>query len=151
MSEFYTVVLFGSFCSIFFFFKQKTAYEMRISDWSSDVCSSDLVATDDRLVDLGTASDVVRLHGQHFLQRVGGAVGFKRPDFHFPEALATELRLTAERLLGDERVRTDRTGMNLVVHEVVQLDHVHVADGNIAFELIKLVRASCREKVCHNC
>src|SRR3546814_4496918 len=28
----------------FFFFKQKTAYEMRISDWSSDVCSSDLSA-----------------------------------------------------------------------------------------------------------
>src|SRR3546814_5526624 len=28
----------------FFFFKQKTAYEMRISDWSSDVCSSDLIA-----------------------------------------------------------------------------------------------------------
>src|SRR3546814_6977434 len=27
----------------FFFFKQKTAYEMRISDWSSDVCSSDLM------------------------------------------------------------------------------------------------------------
>src|SRR3546814_12018748 len=29
---------------LFFFFKQKTAYEMRISDWSSDVCSSDLIA-----------------------------------------------------------------------------------------------------------
>src|SRR3546814_5669090 len=29
---------------VFFFFKQKTAYEMRISDWSSDVCSSDLMA-----------------------------------------------------------------------------------------------------------
>src|SRR3546814_4538364 len=29
-------------CFCFFFFKQKTAYEMRISDWSSDVCSSDL-------------------------------------------------------------------------------------------------------------
>src|SRR3546814_7555558 len=29
--------------SFFFFFKQKTAYEMRISDWSSDVCSSDLL------------------------------------------------------------------------------------------------------------
>src|SRR3546814_917269 len=29
-------------CGLFFFFKQKTAYEMRISDWSSDVCSSDL-------------------------------------------------------------------------------------------------------------
>src|SRR3546814_12116229 len=31
------------FTCFFFFFKQKTAYEMRISDWSSDVCSSDLV------------------------------------------------------------------------------------------------------------
>src|SRR3546814_5015082 len=31
-----------------FFCKQKTAYEMRISDWSSDVCSSDLYATADR-------------------------------------------------------------------------------------------------------
>src|SRR3546814_20747370 len=30
------------FCTFVFFFKQKTAYEMRISDWSSDVCSSDL-------------------------------------------------------------------------------------------------------------
>src|SRR3546814_9797011 len=30
-------------CVLFFFFKQKTAYEMRISDWSSDVCSSDLI------------------------------------------------------------------------------------------------------------
>src|SRR3546814_15698535 len=30
------------FFALFFFFKQKTAYEMRISDWSSDVCSSDL-------------------------------------------------------------------------------------------------------------
>src|SRR3546814_4197234 len=30
-------------CLCFFFFKQKTAYEMRISDWSSDVCSSDLI------------------------------------------------------------------------------------------------------------
>src|SRR3546814_10762866 len=33
---------FSLFFSFFFFFKQKTAYEMRISDWSSDVCSSDL-------------------------------------------------------------------------------------------------------------
>src|SRR3546814_16400475 len=32
-------------CVCFFFFKQKTAYEMRISDWSSDVCSSDLSGT----------------------------------------------------------------------------------------------------------
>src|SRR3546814_3141698 len=34
----------GYCCYFFFFFKQNTAYEMRISDWSSDVCSSDLLA-----------------------------------------------------------------------------------------------------------
>src|SRR3546814_10489615 len=39
---------------VFFFFKQKTAYEMRISDWSSDVCSSDL-----RVDPLGQALAVV--------------------------------------------------------------------------------------------
>src|SRR3546814_7061494 len=31
------------YCFLFFFFEQKTAYELRISDWSSDVCSSDLI------------------------------------------------------------------------------------------------------------
>src|SRR3546814_1240193 len=37
-----SIVVFCLFCFCVFFFKQKTAYEMRISDWSSDVCSSDL-------------------------------------------------------------------------------------------------------------
>src|SRR3546814_3375620 len=41
---------------LFFFFKQKTAYEMRISDWSSDVCSSDLRAAQKRR----TARDIGR-------------------------------------------------------------------------------------------
>src|SRR3546814_10441876 len=48
------------FVTYFFFFKQKTAYEMRISDWSSDVCSSDL-----RLVGPGVDvlhEDVATLH-----------------------------------------------------------------------------------------
>src|SRR3546814_1121737 len=47
-----------TFC--LFFFKQKTAYEMRISDWSSDVCSSDLVASR-RLC--GQAHAQLRMHG----------------------------------------------------------------------------------------
>src|SRR3546814_8108908 len=42
MSLFCFVVI---YLCVFFFFKQKTAYEMRISDWSSDVCSSDLAAS----------------------------------------------------------------------------------------------------------
>src|SRR3546814_2530941 len=36
---------------VFFFFKQKTAYDMRISDWSSDVCSSDLNLNTGAVVD----------------------------------------------------------------------------------------------------
>src|SRR3546814_7045583 len=40
MYHFFDVLFLCVVC--FFFFKQKTAYEMRISDWSSDVCSSDL-------------------------------------------------------------------------------------------------------------
>src|SRR3546814_6685822 len=38
----YFAAVYRCFFVCFFFFKQKTAYEMRISDWSSDVCSSDL-------------------------------------------------------------------------------------------------------------
>src|SRR3546814_9531082 len=41
------------FLVCFFFFKQKTAYEMRISDWSSDVCSSDLTVVDELATAVG--------------------------------------------------------------------------------------------------
>src|SRR3546814_5032514 len=46
----------------FFFFKQKTAYEMRISDWSSDVCSSDLqiISWDQLAKHLGNEADSKR-------------------------------------------------------------------------------------------
>src|SRR3546814_2230189 len=59
-------------CHVFFFFKQKTAYEMRISDWSSDVCSSDLDITFD-LVPAGAAE-------------LGGPVG-RRPAARVEDAL----------------------------------------------------------------
>src|SRR3546814_6542110 len=52
------------FC--FFFFKLKTAYEMRISDWSSDVCSSDL----DDLRSVG--ADQFRRAGRHPFRAFGG-------------------------------------------------------------------------------
>src|SRR3546814_19640247 len=42
-------------CLFFFFFKQKTAYELRISDWSSDVCSSDLFGDLDVIFYAGAA------------------------------------------------------------------------------------------------
>src|SRR3546814_3069932 len=72
---------------LFFFFKQKTAYEMRISDWSSDVCSSDL---DDG--DLGNAlggevglieedtAEVVAVGKHLVLARQVGAAGIDQVD-----------------------------------------------------------------------
>src|SRR3546814_1114696 len=62
------------FYFILFFFKQKTAYDMRISDWSSDVCSSDLI----RIEALGLAALTLR-HGLtgvslvQCLDRIGSA------------------------------------------------------------------------------
>src|SRR3546814_10116926 len=41
----------ASMMFLLFFYKQKTAYEMRISDWSSDVCSSDLIAIGPRMAE----------------------------------------------------------------------------------------------------
>src|SRR3546814_954660 len=57
------MLIFCSACSFtwlfFFFFKQKTAYEMRISDWSSDVCSSDLTVQ-------GGDGNGVKSHGRAY-------------------------------------------------------------------------------------
>src|SRR3546814_1952926 len=65
----------------FFFFKQKTAYEMRISDWSSDVCSSDLGALALRgarvrvaLLDDGNSPDMEALAARHGVRYVRRSV-----------------------------------------------------------------------------
>src|SRR3546814_1017752 len=62
---------------LFFFFKQKTAYEMRISDWSSDVCSSDLLHWAERLQAAGQLGELERLmlqatYGEYLSQLTGG-------------------------------------------------------------------------------
>src|SRR3546814_9533861 len=65
----------------FFFFKQKTAYEMRISDWSSDVCSSDLLLQGsecraESFVDFHINALAVWLR---ILRRCGGDAGWLQP------------------------------------------------------------------------
>src|SRR3546814_7126602 len=55
---------------IFFFFKQKTAYEMRISDWSSDVCSSDLIGAVESQRQLAKRSVTA---GAHLIEDCGNA------------------------------------------------------------------------------
>src|SRR5690606_35148765 len=99
-----------------------------------DARLGDVVALDDRLVDLHAAGDVVGLDGEQLLQRVGGAVRLHGPHLHLTEPLATELGLTAQRLLGDHRVRAGAARVDLVVHEVVQLEDVHVADRDLVRE-----------------
>src|SRR3546814_8940291 len=93
---------------LFFFFKQKTAYEMRISDWSSDVCSSDL------------SYDLCRLYREHTElfddpvgRVVGGAValvgGVTEPSGNPHEIANLRLLRSEERRVGKECVRTCRS------------------------------------------
>src|SRR3546814_6929765 len=73
----YLVSDYGLFCVwyCFFFFKQKTAYEMRISDWSSDVCSSDLRLAVGNAFEAGKAGGVDAVGGEHCAGRLGALGG----------------------------------------------------------------------------
>src|SRR3546814_7685442 len=71
---------------LFFFFKQKTAYEMRISDWSSDVCSSDLVGVKYQLA-------IKRLNRQHPTRRYrSGELGRRQRHLFLGERIGTDRR-----------------------------------------------------------
>src|SRR3546814_1382441 len=59
----------------FFFFKQKTAYEMRISDWSSDVCSSDLAVLIELLGEAHRMAGGEMQLARGFLLKRGGGEG----------------------------------------------------------------------------
>src|SRR3546814_5820626 len=94
----------------FFFFKQKTAYEMRISDWSSDVCSSDLLEA--RWADSAATTLVT--------DAAGIVVMSSDPRWRFrslrPIAAETQRRLRATRSYGEARLQPlpiRRTGGDL--------------------------------------
>src|SRR3546814_2400940 len=89
-------ILLCSNCCLVFFFKQKTAYEMRISDWSSDVCSSDLAEFDEV---------VLRDEAAHFeilIREFGGRVGVL-------DHRRLVARRSEERRVGKECVSTCRS------------------------------------------
>src|SRR3546814_2954868 len=83
---------------VFFFFKQKTAYEMRISDWSSDVCSSDRLIL--MLVPESAAAEEARAAGSEQLLAVRGSV----------ESLTGELRELTDVAHRDEVARAQQPG-----------------------------------------
>src|SRR3546814_2433616 len=96
----------------FFFFKQKTAYEMRISDWSSDVCSSDLGRRAEvRRAAAGEAEESTRVAGDHAaacsLFSVTASAASTR-DQSAPGRCAPSLR-SEERRVGKECVSTCRS------------------------------------------
>src|SRR3546814_2241727 len=70
---------------IFFFFKQKTAYEMRISDWSSDVCSSDLIILRPAVIDPKVKVQPV---GERIVEAADESVIFDRRDQEVAQILA---------------------------------------------------------------
>src|SRR3546814_7560334 len=84
---------------LFFFFKQKTAYEMRISDWSSDVCSSDLQG------------------GEGLKQPVDSLVRGHRADMHEDEIVPPAEPFAEPRPLRWRRGGIDR-GMNAVRNDM---------------------------------
>src|SRR3546814_2601368 len=75
----------ASYCLSFFFFKQKTAYEMRISDWSSDVCSSDL-PVEEGVHHLAPAPEIV----------VGAPAAFGKPRHAALKAVAVNIAETRQ-------------------------------------------------------
>src|SRR3546814_9362369 len=87
----------------FFFFKQKTAYEMRISDWSSDVCSSDLFSAAEKAA-------LAIAEAMSFTPATITDAMFEDARAHFSEAQIVELAARSEeRRVGKECVSTCRS------------------------------------------
>src|SRR3546814_10888426 len=91
-------VMFAILVLIVFFFKQKTAYEMRISDWSSDVCSSDLQG--------GPLVGVQELKQWHFGQQANHG---RHADSSSPVTREAPDVRSEERRVGKECVSTCRS------------------------------------------
>src|SRR3546814_19500260 len=94
-------------CWFFFFFKQKTAYEMRISDWSSDVCSSDLT------IGLHLATrNAVEIPMEVAKHRNGHIPAMRVPSntrIAFTGSVPHEHRLQGQRAVAGTAARTGRT------------------------------------------
>src|SRR5262249_3721782 len=95
-----------------------------------------VIALDDRLINPGPALYVIGFNGEQFLQSIGGSVSLQGPHFHFTKTLATVLRLSTERLLSNERVRSYCASVNLVRHQVTKFHHIDVAHHNFLIERI---------------
>src|SRR3546814_8721720 len=110
----------------FFFFKQKTAYEMRISDWSSDVCSSDLT---------GGVKALAHITGGGFpenLPRVfPKSLGVVLPGIAWPVPAVFGWLASTGGIAPEEMLRTFNCGIGMAV----VADPAHAAAVRAAFEI----------------
>src|SRR3546814_10630307 len=122
---------------VVFFFKQKTAYEVRISDWSSDVCSSDLQK---KLVDM----QVEIALGPQACLRVGRLLDEGRAS---PEMISIIKRNSAGKALGIAREARDMHGGNgisdafTVMRHMCNLEVVNNYEGTHDIHALILGRA----------
>src|SRR3546814_21170166 len=116
----FSLVVFSYF---FFFFKQKTAYDMRISDWSSDVCSSDLSATSMPLPLVGSWSLDASL----------------MPEKERPQRVTMTFRASQDGKWTTRVEIVGPDGFRKHAESTAALDGVPVPE---------IGRASCRERVC---
>src|SRR3546814_1651339 len=93
------------FLVFLFFFKQKTAYEMRISDWSSDVCSSDLSSSPPIRNAWLPWSNTFRLSTQNNVSRAGDQITQRNLNIQ----PTITIRRSEERRVGKECVSTCRS------------------------------------------
>src|SRR3989338_7762263 len=63
-------------------------------------------------------------------------VSLECPDFHFSKTLSSELCLSSKRLLGDKRVRSNRSLVNLILDHVSKFKDVHVSHTHLVIEWI---------------
>src|SRR3546814_5323246 len=92
----------------FFFFKQKTAYEMRISDWSSDVCSSDL-AGHQREAGIELGADVLGLGAFELVDHAVEELQLADDEVLAEHERDVVVERAEERRVGKECVRTCRS------------------------------------------
>src|SRR3546814_18100656 len=114
---------------VFFFFKQKTAYEMRISDWSSDVCSSDLSAVS-KVVSAPANAGPANQRQANRRRAMATIARSVRPLFFRTDCMLGSLHMETR------RIRAQVKGWS---------DALRGCNGRPAEEI---GRASCRERVC---